>query len=171
MTATIPPIQIRTYESDYQQPVIDLILGIQQGEFGVPITLADQPDLQTIETFYQSARGNFWCALTQTGQVVGTISLIDVGEDFGTIRKMFVHADYRGRELGIASLLLQTLETHALQAGMNALYLGTFNILTAARRFYVKNKYALIPASDLPEAFPRMRVDDRFYGKLLGESA
>ncbi len=158
-------IQIKPYTAYQQQGVIDLILGIQQGEFGVPITLADQPDLLTIETFYQSERGNFWCALTEEGQVVGTISLIDVGESFGTIRKMFVQAEYRGRELGLATLLLQTLEAHAATAGLTAIYLGTLDYLAAAQRFYARNGYAPIAMDELPDAFPRMRLDNRFFRK------
>ncbi len=161
-------IHIKPYTAAYQQQVIGLILGIQQGEFGLPITIDDQPDLLIIETFYQSKRGGFWCALSETGQVVGTISLIDVGEEFGTIRKMFVHADYRGRELGIATSLLQLLEDHAAAVGMKTLYLGTLDKLVAAQRFYVKNGYSLIAMSELPDAFPRMRLDNRFFGKVLG---
>ena len=160
-------IHIKPYTAPYQQPVIDLILGIQQGEFGVPITLLDQPDLLTIETFYQAKRGGFWCALTESGQVIGTISLIDVGEEFGTIRKMFVHADYRGRALGVATLLLQTLETHATQTGMKTLYLGTLDYLAAAQRFYARNGYTPLDLTDLPDTFPRMRLDNRFFGKHL----
>lgn len=161
------PIQIKPYVVAYQPQVTMLVLGIQQGEFGIPITIADQPDLLTIETFYQINRGEFWCALTETGRVVGTIALIDVGEDFGTIRKMFVHADYRGRELAVATVLLQTLEAHATAGGMKTLYLGTIDILIAAQRFYIKNGYELINADDLPETFPRMRLDNRFFVKVL----
>jgi putative acetyltransferase len=160
-------IQIKPYTADYQPQVIALILGIQQSEFGIPITITDQPDLLTIETFYQTNRGEFWCAVTETGQVVGTIALIDVGENFGTIRKMFVHADYRGRELAVATALLQTLEAHARAGGMKTLYLGTLDILTAAQRFYAKNCYALVEAAKLPETFPRMRLDNRFFRKTL----
>ena len=160
-------IQIKPYAAAYQPEVIALVLSIQQGEFGIPITISDQPDLLIIETFYQTNRGEFWCAVTETGRVVGTIALIDVGADFGTIRKMFVHADYRGRELAVATALLQTLETHATAVGMKTLYLGTLDILAAARRFYVRNKYALIGADALPKAFPRMRLDNRFFCKDL----
>lgn len=159
--------QIKPYTADYQSQMIALILGIQQGEFGIPITVADQPDLLIIETFYQTNRGDFWCALTETGQVVGTIALIDVGKDFGTIRKMFVHTDYRGRELAVATRLLQTLEAHALAGGMKTLYLGTLDILVAAQRFYAKNGYALVDANDLPATFPRMSLDNLFFCKTL----
>lgn len=161
------PIQIKPYLAVYQPQVSALILGIQQGEFGIPLTITDQPDLLIIETFYQSNRGEFWCALTQTGQVIGTIALIDVGADFGTIRKMFVHADYRGRELAVATALLRTLETHATAVGMKTLYLGTLDILVAARRFYDRNGYALIDADELPVTFPRMRLDNRFFCKTV----
>jgi hypothetical protein len=44
---------VTTYEEKYQEGVIDLILSIQQQEFGVPITINDQPDLQSIPSFYQ----------------------------------------------------------------------------------------------------------------------
>jgi N-acetylglutamate synthase-like GNAT family acetyltransferase len=163
-------IDIKPYSPLYQQQVIDLILGIQQGEFGIPISIEDQPDLLSINLFYQVNQGNFWCAVTPTGRVVGTISLIDIGGEFGTIRKMFVHADYRGRELAIATTLLRVLEAHATAVNMKTLYLGTLDILTAAQRFYVKNNYTPIAADDLPEAFPRMRLDNRFFSKKLASN-
>jgi len=42
-----------------QQGVLDVILPIQQREFGIPITEADQPDLTDIPEFYQSGRAAF----------------------------------------------------------------------------------------------------------------
>lgn len=163
-TATI---QILPYTALYQQQVIELILGIQQGEFGIPISIDDQPDLLAIDTFYQSKRGNFWCAVNEAGQVVGTISLIDVGEAFGTIRKMFVRADSRGRELAVAAALVTTLETHAAATALTTLYLGTLDILVAAQRFYAKHGYSPVATDNLPETFPRMRLDNRFFRKHL----
>ncbi len=167
MPIAIVPIQIEPYEARYQQEVIDLIVGIQQVEFGIPISIDDQPDLLTIETFYQSKRGNFWCAVNEAGAVVGTISLIDSGDDFGTIRKMFVHADCRGPALSVAANLLNTLHTHARAVLLKTLYLGTLDFLTAAQRFYSKNGYSPVAVSDLPQAFPRMRLDNRFFRKEL----
>lgn len=46
-----------------QAQVIDLILQIQQQEYNISITKDDQPDLFTIEEYYQTANGNFWVAL------------------------------------------------------------------------------------------------------------
>jgi hypothetical protein len=61
-----------------QQGVLDVILPIQQREFGIPITEADQPDLTDIPEFYQSGAGGFWVARSN-GEVVGTVGLKDIG--------------------------------------------------------------------------------------------
>ena len=86
---TLP--EIISYTSQYQQDVIDLILSIQQNEFGVAVKLSDQPDLTTIPEFYQTHNGNFWVALAE-GRVIGTIGLLDIGHGRGALRKMFVQA-------------------------------------------------------------------------------
>ena len=160
-------IKITTYQPSFKDAIATLITSIQQGVFGVPITLQDQPDLMNIDTFYQQKNGNFWCALNEEKEVVGTIALIDVGQSFGTIRKMFVREDYRGSDKGVAASLLHTLQNVALENGMNALYLGTFDKLKASHRFYDKNGFTLIQPNDLPENFPRMQVDNVFFMKNL----
>ncbi|NBB22316.1 GNAT family N-acetyltransferase [Runella sp. CRIBMP] len=155
-------IQIAHYSEAHQQSVIDLILGIQQNEFNIPITLADQPDLLTIPSFYCHNKGAFWVALNE-GQVVGTIALIDIGDQMGAIRKMFVHQDFRGKELGIATLLLNAMLEHCRQHGLTAIYLGTLPRLQAAMRFYEKNGFVQLPKSTLPPQFPAMALDTVFY--------
>ncbi len=155
-------IQIAHYSEKHQQSIIDLILGIQQNEFNIPITLADQPDLLSIPSFYCQNKGAFWVALNNQ-QVVGTIALIDIGDQMGAIRKMFVHQDFRGKELGIATLLLNTMLTHCRQHGLTAIYLGTLPRLQAAMRFYEKNGFVQLPKSTLPPQFPAMTLDTVFY--------
>ena len=43
---------IEIYTQKYKQDIAQLILDIQNNEFNVPVTLADQPDLLDIENFY-----------------------------------------------------------------------------------------------------------------------
>lgn len=160
-------IRITPYESGHKQQIAQLITGIQQQEFNIPITLEDQPDLNDIPAFYQQQQGNFWCALNTTGEVVGTIALIDVGHQTGVIRKMFVREDYRGKEKNIAGQLLQTLETHAAASHIRDIYLGTVSVLQAAQRFYNKHGYTLIAEENLPAHFPKMKVDTVFFHKQL----
>ena len=160
-------IKIIPYEPHHRDQIVNLILTIQQIEFQVPITIADQPDLLVIDEFYQQRNGNFWVALNTDSQVVGTIALIDNGEKFGTIRKMFVRADARGKEGGVAAALFQTLEQKAIQNKMSALYLGTVQKLKASHRFYSKNGFVEIPKADLPNNYPLMLVDTMFFKKEL----
>ena len=161
-------IKIEPYTDLYKQQVLDLIVPIQQEEFNIPITAADQPDLQQIPDFYQKENGNFWVAITDDC-VVGTISLLDIGHQQGALRKMFVHKNYRGKEHGTAQLLLNTLLAWAQQKGYAEIYLGTTEKFLAAHRFYEKNNFAEVKIADLPAAFPRMAVDVKFYRYGVGE--
>src|SRR5437870_2258960 len=101
-------IEITSFTARHAQSVADLILDVQRGEFDISITLDDQPDLKKIPEFYQSGTGGFWVALDDD-RVVGTIGLRDIGDGHGALRKMFVAADRRGREHGVAQRLLETL--------------------------------------------------------------
>lgn len=155
-------IRIEQYADQYKQQVIDLITPIQQEEFNIPITAADQPDLQQIPDFYQKDNGNFWLAITNGG-VVGTISLLDIGYHQGALRKMFVHKNYRGKEHGTGQLLLNTLLAWAQEKEYTEIYLGTTAKFLAAHRFYEKNNFKEVAIAELPAQFPRMEVDVKFY--------
>jgi GNAT superfamily N-acetyltransferase len=159
-------IKINQYQPIYKDAIIAHILNIQLNEFQVPITAEDQPDLQIIPQFYQVSGGNFWVA-TIDGQLVGTIALIPFGTKNGCIRKMFVHKDFRGKEYGIARLLLTTLLNWSRVQGISALYLGTIERLKAAIRFYEKNGFTRIEKKKLPDGFPLMAVDTHFYVFIL----
>jgi GNAT superfamily N-acetyltransferase len=161
-------IKIQPFTENYKNAVIDHILNIQQNEFKVPITAADQPDLQIIPDFYQVNGGNFWIA-TCEGTLVGTIALIPFGDKNGCIRKMFVHKDFRGKEFSIAQNLLNTLIAWAKELKLNGLYLGTNDRLHAAIRFYEKNEFVWVDKANLPEGFPLMQVDTNFYGLKITE--
>lgn len=155
-------IVIRPFVGADRDAVFGVILPIQQQEFGIPVTAADQPDLAAIPDFYQSGKGQFWVAVSD-GSVVGTIGLKDIGNDEAALRKMFVAADYRGREHGVAQRLLETLFEHASAQGLRQVILGTTDKFLAAHRFYEKNGFAEIAKADLPAAFPVMAVDSKFY--------
>jgi putative acetyltransferase len=154
---------ISTYKDEHKNQIGEMIINIQRGEFNVPITLADQPDLAIIPEFYQKNRGNFWVVLNDENEVVGSIGLIDMGGHEGAIRKMFVKKEYRGKEFGIAQKLLDTLLDWSKQHDINAVYLGTIARLEAAIRFYERNGFTFIEKQNLPATFPLMAVDTHFY--------
>jgi len=153
---------IREYQASDQEQVLQLILNIQQQEYDIPITKADQPDLLSIESFYQQGNGNFWVAC-DGDQVVGTIALLDIGNAQVALRKMFVQAEYRGKVWNTATLLLQQVITWAQQQQITQIYLGTTVQFIAAHRFYEKNGFQEIEVIQLPASFPVMPVDKKFY--------
>ena len=156
-------MQISPYQPQYQTAVIDLILTIQQQEFGLPITLEDQSDLLNIPTVYQE-HGNFWVAL-DSGQVIGTIAAIDIGDRQLALRKMFVAAPYRGT--GVGGQLLKTLCRWAVQQQVSKIYLGTVEVFKGAHRFYENYGFRQIDKLELPATFPVMQGDNRFYQLIL----
>ena len=154
------------FSSQYANGVVEVILPIQQSEFDIPITLAAHPDLQDIPGFYQQGKGNFWIALD--GQdVVGTVALLDIGNNQAALRKMFVKATHRGRQQAVAKQLLDTLLTWCHTQGVLEVYLGTTAKFLAAHRFYEKNGFGEIMRDALPTNFPVMAVDSRFYRRSL----
>ena len=159
-------ITIQPFEDQDTDHIVNLILNIQQNEFQVPITINEQQDLLNIPTFYQQKKGNFWVAKFND-EVVGTIALIDCGDNIGTIRKMFVKKEFRGKEFGIAQRLLNTLEESARTNTIKSLYLGTLERLQAAIRFYERNGFTLIQKQNLPTVFPLMPVDTHFFEKEI----
>jgi N-acetylglutamate synthase-like GNAT family acetyltransferase len=159
-------VRIVPFEAKHQTQVIELILAIQRHEYGIDITANEQPDLLDIEGFYSQRKGNFWVALCED-EVVGTIALLDIGNAEGALRKMFVKSAFRGKTHQTASLLLKALLEDARQNGFKRIFLGTTSLFLAAHRFYEKNGFELLPKEALPQAFPIMVVDSRFYVKAL----
>lgn len=155
-------IEVYTYSGSYQQPIIDLILDIQRNEFGVPITLEAQPDLENIPSFYQKDNGNFWVAIAEN-KIIGTVALLDIGNFQGALRKMFVHKNFRGKEYGTGQTLLNTLLEWAKKKNFREILLGTTEKFIAAQRFYEKNGFTEMEKESLPEEFPVMQVDVKFY--------
>jgi GNAT superfamily N-acetyltransferase len=155
-------IEIVPFASKHAAGVVAVILPIQQSEFSIPVTLDSQPDLLDIGTFYQQGNGNFWVALKDS-EVVGTVALLDIGNHQAALRKMFVRAEYRGAEHGVAKRLLETLMIWSRARGLRDIYLGTTSKFLAAHRFYEKNGFREVTSAGLPTAFPVMSVDTKFY--------
>jgi N-acetylglutamate synthase-like GNAT family acetyltransferase len=158
-------ISILSYTNDYKDDVINVVLPIQK-EFGITITLKDQPDLENIPNFYQKNKGNFWIAKIND-TVVGTVALLDIGNDYGALRKMFVKAAYRGGEFGVGQLLLNTVLQWGKDNHLKKILLGTTEKFIAAHRFYEKNRFFEIDKELLPSEFPIMKVDVKFYEYIL----
>ena len=100
-------------------------------------------------------------------KLIGSIALIDIGNRQAALRKMFVHTDYRGKEKRAGQQLLDHVIDWCKDKGIDEIYLGTFDKLLAARRFYVKNGFVEIEKQLLPADFPIMQVDNMFFKLCL----
>jgi GNAT superfamily N-acetyltransferase len=159
-------IELVPFSREHADGVVAVILPIQQSEFEIPITLEAQPDLRDVPGFYQRGNGNFWVAL-EGGTVVGTVALLDIGGGRAALRKMFVSAAHRGAERGVAKQLLETLLDWCRARGVREVTLGTTAKFLAAHRFYEKNGFQEIGRGELPESFPIMEVDSKFYRRAV----
>lgn len=160
-------MEVVPFQPSFESDVVRLIVSIQRDEFGIEITAEQQPDLRDIPGFYQVRCGNFWVARAAE-RVVGTISLLDIGNRQGALRKMFVQRDFRGAEHGTAKRLLDVLLAWADARDVREIFLGTTEKFLAAHRFYAKHGFLEIAKSTLPPAFPIMTVDTRFFGRRAG---
>ena len=118
------PAIVRQFVPQDADSVQRLVLGIQREEFGVPVTLEEQPDLRDVPTHYQKDRGAFWVAVDGL-ELVGTIGLLDIGHGQGALRKMFVAPSHRGAAVGVGAALLRTCLDWATTVGMQEVLLGT----------------------------------------------
>jgi N-acetylglutamate synthase-like GNAT family acetyltransferase len=159
-------LEIVPFRAEFESQVVDLIVGIQRNEFGIPITAEQQPDLRCIPSYYQVQSGNFWLALCGA-DVVGTVALLDIGASQAALRKMFVHPNFRGSELGTSKRLLDVLVDWSTARSIRDIFLGTTPDFLAAHRFYEKNGFCEIAKSALPASFPVMEVDKKFYHRCL----
>jgi len=155
-------MEISEYQPENKREVVDLILDIQTNEFGISISEDQQPDLQDIPRFYQHGKGNFWVS-QHKNNIVGTISLLDIGGGMTALRKMFVHPKFRGQEHGVSTALLSQVLNWANTNEVECIYLGTTAKFLAAHRFYEKNGFIEVPRARLPNTFPIMAVDSKFY--------
>jgi len=153
--------KIEVFTGEFQKQVVDLVLTIQQ-EFNTPVTLAEQIDLHDVSGFYQRGVGNFWVALLN-GKVVGTIAVMDIGNQQVALRKMFVEQSLRGKGFGIGQALLEEVFSYCAKLGLKEIYLGTTAFFLAAHRFYEKNGFREIAIDQLPESFSPMPCDTKFY--------
>ncbi|WP_282433094.1 GNAT family N-acetyltransferase [Legionella gresilensis] len=56
------------------------------------------------------------------------MGLIDIGNGQGVLRKMFVAKNYRGKERGIAQLLLNKVLIWCADKQIDEVYLGTVSV-------------------------------------------
>ena len=140
-------MHIETYSGRYDEQIIALILGIQNGEAKINLSLDEQPDLKDIHRCYQEAGGEFWLAL-EDGRVIGTLALMLRENHCAVMKKFFVDAHYRAKKVGLA--LYRTLLNYAQAHGVQTIILDTPSVAQASHRFYERAGFRRITRAALP---------------------
>lgn len=154
--------KIIPYADKYKKRVVDLIFGILENEFG-RYSKSGRPDVKNIPEFYQKdEKNNFWIAVDENDNVVGTIALENLNGGCGNLRRLYVKKELRGT--GLAKELLSVLLRFAKEKQYKQIFLSTWDEAIAANKFYLKNGFKRI--SKLPEEIAWDPGHDNVFYKL-----
>ncbi|GAB3037914.1 GNAT family N-acetyltransferase [Spirosoma pulveris] len=153
-------VEIQRFDREDQPGIRAFVLNIQNNEFHLGLSEDDQPDLK--DTAHYFSDGDFWTA-KQDGVIIGSIGLKRLDEQSGVLKKMFVHRDFRGKELRIAQQLYETLLSFAGNHHIRTIWLDTPSIATAAHRFYERNGFVEVDKSSLPDGYKIPVEDSKVY--------
>lgn len=142
--------QIRSYEDPDKDQVIDVVLSIQNDEFGLGIGIDEQPDILDVPAHYIRDHGGFWVAATPDGSVIGTVGLMRKSPEVGVMKKFFVRAPYRGRQHGVAAALYKDMLDFAKAENLTSIILDTPSSATRSHAFYRSVGFRIISKDELP---------------------
>lgn len=160
-------INIIPFENKFLKDVIDFVSEIYRNEFGLEFSLANQLDLLDINCCYKLGKGNFWCAFSAEGEMVGVSGLVDIGGESGAVRKLLVKEEFRGGFFYVAEKLLNNLETWACDKNIKCLYVGIPDNTTAISQFYKSRGFEEINFNSVLPSFPTTKEDNIFLIKKL----
>ncbi len=153
--ATLPTSRV------IRKQIMSMISDIQKNEFSIPINQGTNICILKAENyFYYNNSYNFWYAVADDGQIIGSVGLNRINKNAGEIKKFFVIKEYRGT--GVARKLMSTLVNAAIKHGFKEIFLGTVDILKAAHNFYQKYGFVKISKDELPEEFELCELDSVF---------
>jgi RimJ/RimL family protein N-acetyltransferase len=164
-------ITIRRFRPTDALAVVALVLGIQNDEFHLGLSICDQRDLEDIEAYYLQRRGTFLVGETPGGDIVGTIGLLRLSDDLGVMKKFFVAAPYRGSAHGVARALYAGFLDFAQQERMREIVLDTPSAATRSHAFYRAAGFRQIDRADIPMQYDFPERDTLFFSLSLAAPA
>ena len=158
---------IREFCNADTEGAVALILGIQNDEFHLNLSICDQKDLNDIDAHYGARGGAFLVAKNSTGTIVGTIGLMRLRNDLGVMKKFFVAEPYRGKGSGVAMALYERFIASAKSKGVAQIILDTPSAAVRSHAFYRSVGFVQIDRSALPMTYDFPERDTLFFQLLL----
>jgi RimJ/RimL family protein N-acetyltransferase len=161
------PVEVRPFQPADAPGIVALVLGIQNDEFHLGLSICSQRDLEDIQASYLNDGGTFLVAVTPTGQIVGTIGLLRLRQDLGVMKKFFVSEPYRGRQAGVSKDLYKAFLAFANAAGIRRIVLDTPSAATRSHAFYRAAGFLQIDRGELPMRYDFPERDTLFFSLTL----
>lgn len=146
--------KIIEFDANYEEKVKRLITEVFVEEFEFEMYREHFQKISIMEMFLLKG-GNFWVAVDEYDNVVGTIGAKSLENNEIEVKNVYVKKDYRG--CGISQEMYNILENYAIEKGTQSLVLGTYRKMERAIGFYYKN--------DFYEDFTRENEDGVVYMK------
>ncbi len=127
------------YKKEYREKVISFWIEICIDEFGFKEWYTDIKEIKNEE--YKNYNGNFWIAINNKNEVIGTIALKNLGDRNAYLKSLYVKKEYRKN--GIAKELFNKVMEFAIHNNYKKIGLDTYKVFEHAIKFYEKNKFVI----------------------------
>lgn len=128
--------QIIEYQEKYRKRISELVISVFIEEFGFEQYRESYEKIDI--TSYIENGGKCWIAVKDEN-VIGTILLVNRGDNTVELKMMYAKKEYRGK--GVSQKLLDTFLQYAIEHNYEKIFLGTYGRLERAIQFYKKNGF------------------------------
>ncbi len=136
--------KIKEYEDKYDKKVNSFIISIFVEEYGFEEYRKELEEQCYSE--YMEQNGKLWIAIDEDENVVGTIAIKQHNENEAELKRLYVRKDYRGK--GLSNELYENLIMQAKENNLKRIFLGTYEKLESAIKFYKKRGFTQIEELD-----------------------
>ncbi len=127
------------YKEEYKEKVVRFWTEICIEEFGFKDWHEDIKDMDNHK--YKDNNGNFWIAINNDNDVIGTIALKNLESGKACLKSLYVKKEYRKN--GIAKALFNKLMEFTILNNYKKIELDTYDDFEHAIRFYQKNDFTV----------------------------
>lgn len=131
--------KIIEYKHKYMEQVINLWIEICIEEFGFEEWNEDIKNMDNHK--YKNNNGNFWIAVSDKDEVIGTIAIKNQGNNKALLKSLYVKEKYRKN--GIAKELFYKSMKFAIKKCYKKVELETYDSFEQAIKFYLKNGFII----------------------------
>lgn len=128
---------IKEFDERYNRKINDFVISIYVDEYGfenrrLTIQKADN-------SVYMKKGGNFWLAVNEDDEIIGTIALYKHNDEDVEIKRLYVRKDYRGT--GLSKDLYAKAINLCRRNSFKKIFLATCDKLETAIYFYLNRRF------------------------------